>query len=172
MLPKGIPYDTTLSAARAAVGAIADLRAARPPSARCRSTRVAKFPMTPRGQQALRDELKRLREVERPKNVRDIEVARAHGDCRRRTPSTTPPRSRQGLIEGAHRATSESIWIARAEVIDRVQGGRRQGRVRRDRRSRSRRPRAAKQVTYTIVGEPRGRHQGEPHRDLRPWRAP
>ena len=43
---------------------------------------MAKFPMTPRGQQALRDELKRLREVERPKNVRDIEEARAHGDLK------------------------------------------------------------------------------------------
>ncbi|MES1205599.1 MAG: transcription elongation factor GreA [Pseudomonadota bacterium] len=41
-----------------------------------------RFPMTPRGQQALRDELKRLREVERPKNVRDIEEARAHGDLK------------------------------------------------------------------------------------------
>ena len=34
---------------------------------------MAKFPMTPRGQQALRYELKHLREVERPKNVQDIE---------------------------------------------------------------------------------------------------
>ena len=59
---------------------------------------MAKFPMTPRGQQALREELKRLREVERPKNVRDIEEARAHGDLQgeRRVPR------RQGAA-GLHR---------------------------------------------------------------------
>ena len=39
-----------------------------------------RFPMTPAGQRKLRDELKRLREVDRPKNVLDIETARAHGD--------------------------------------------------------------------------------------------
>ena len=41
-----------------------------------------RFPMTPRGHQILKEELKRLREVERPKNVLDIEEARAHGDLR------------------------------------------------------------------------------------------
>jgi transcription elongation GreA/GreB family factor len=31
-----------------------------------------RVPMTPRGYRALRDELKHLKEIERPKNVQDI----------------------------------------------------------------------------------------------------
>ena len=76
---------------------------------------MAKFPMTPRGQQALRDELKRLREVERPKNVRDIEEARAHGDLKENA-EYHAAKERQGFIEGRSRDI-EAI-LAQAEVID------------------------------------------------------
>src|SRR4051795_3395044 len=76
---------------------------------------MAKFPMTPRGQQALREELKRLREVERPKNVRDIEEARAHGDLKENA-EYHAAKERQGFIEGRTRDI-ESI-LAQAEVID------------------------------------------------------
>ena len=38
--------------------------------------------MTPGGLQALRDELRRIKEVERPQNVKDIETALGHGDLR------------------------------------------------------------------------------------------
>jgi transcription elongation factor GreA len=76
---------------------------------------MAKFPMTPRGAQALRDELKRLREVERPKNVRDIEEARAHGDLKENA-EYHAAKERQGFIEGRSRDI-ESI-LAQAEVID------------------------------------------------------
>ena len=76
---------------------------------------MAKYPMTPRGQQALRDELKRLREVERPKNVRDIEEARAHGDLKENA-EYHAAKERQGFIEGRSRDI-ESI-LAQAEVID------------------------------------------------------
>lgn len=41
-----------------------------------------RFPMTPAGLQVLRNELKRIKEVERPQNVQDIEVALGHGDLR------------------------------------------------------------------------------------------
>ena len=74
-----------------------------------------RFPMTPRGQQALRDELKRLREVERPKNVRDIEEARAHGDLKENA-EYHAAKERQSFIEGRSRDI-ESI-LAQAEVID------------------------------------------------------
>jgi len=74
-----------------------------------------RFPMTPRGQQALRDELKRLREVERPKNVRDIEEARAHGDLKENA-EYHAAKERQGFIEGRSRDI-EAI-LAQAEVID------------------------------------------------------
>ena len=76
---------------------------------------MAKFPMTPRGQQILRDELKRLREVERPKNVRDIEEARAHGDLKENA-EYHAAKERQGFIEGRSREI-ESI-LAQAEIID------------------------------------------------------
>jgi transcription elongation factor GreA len=74
-----------------------------------------RFPMTPRGQRALRDELKRLREVERPKNVLDIEEARAHGDLRENA-EYHAAKERQSFIEGRSREI-ESI-LAQADVID------------------------------------------------------
>ena len=99
---------------------------------------MAKFPMTPRGQQALRDELKRLREVERPKNVRDIEEARAHGDLKENA-EYHAAKERQSFIEGRSRDI-ESI-LAQAEVIDPGQALGQQGRVRRDRQADRRRQR-------------------------------
>jgi len=71
--------------------------------------------MTPRGVQSLKDELKRLREVERPKNVRDIEEARAHGDLKENA-EYHAAKERQSFIEGRSREL-EAI-IAQAEVID------------------------------------------------------
>lgn len=74
-----------------------------------------RYPMTPRGQLALRTELKRLREIERPKNVRDIEEARAHGDLKENA-EYHAAKERQSFIEGRSRDI-ESI-LAQAEVID------------------------------------------------------
>lgn len=74
-----------------------------------------RYPMTPRGVQTLKEELKRLREVERPKNVQDIEEARAHGDLRENA-EFHAAKERQGFIEGRSREI-ESI-LAQSEVID------------------------------------------------------
>jgi transcription elongation factor GreA len=71
--------------------------------------------MTPRGVKRLREELKRLREVERPKNVLDIEVARAHGDLKENA-EYHAAKERQSFIEGRSREI-DSI-LALAEVID------------------------------------------------------
>jgi transcription elongation factor GreA len=71
--------------------------------------------MTPRGQQLLKDELKRLREVERPKNVRDIEEARAHGDLKENA-EYHAAKEKQGFIEGRSREI-EAV-LAQADVID------------------------------------------------------
>ena len=40
----------------------------------------SRIPMTPRGKAMLDDELKRLKSIERPRIVKEIEIARAHGD--------------------------------------------------------------------------------------------
>jgi transcription elongation factor GreA len=44
------------------------------------ATQDVRVPMTQRGYQFLLDELKRLKSVERPRIVREIEEARGHGD--------------------------------------------------------------------------------------------
>jgi transcription elongation factor GreA len=71
--------------------------------------------MTPRGQQALRDELKRLREVERPKNVRDIEEARAHGDLKENA-EYHAAKEQQGLMEARIRDIESKL--GNAQIID------------------------------------------------------
>ena len=71
--------------------------------------------MTPRGVKRLREEFKRLREVERPKNVLDIEVARAHGDLKENA-EYHAAKERQSFIEGRSREI-EGI-LALADVID------------------------------------------------------
>lgn len=74
-----------------------------------------RIPMTPRGQRKLRDELKRLREVERPKNVQDIEIARAHGDLSENA-EYAAAKERQSFIEGRIRELEGTIALS--EVID------------------------------------------------------
>jgi transcription elongation factor GreA len=74
-----------------------------------------RFPMTPLGQKKLRDELKRLREVERPKNVQDIEIARAHGDISENA-EYAAAKERQAFIEGRIREVEGTIALS--EVID------------------------------------------------------
>lgn len=74
-----------------------------------------RFPMTPRGQKKLKDELKRLREVERPKNVLDIEIARAHGDISENA-EFSAAKERQSFIEGRIREIEGTLALA--EVID------------------------------------------------------
>jgi transcription elongation factor GreA len=71
--------------------------------------------MTPRGQRKLRDELKRLREVERPKNVQDIEIARAHGDLSENA-EYSAAKEKQSFIEGRIREIEGTIALS--EVID------------------------------------------------------
>jgi transcription elongation factor GreA len=74
-----------------------------------------RIPMTPRGQKKLRDELKRLREVERPKNVQDIEIARAHGDLSENA-EYSAAKEKQSFLEGRIRELEGTIALS--EVID------------------------------------------------------
>jgi transcription elongation factor GreA len=74
-----------------------------------------RIPMTPRGLKDLRAELKNLREVQRPKNVLDIEEARAHGDLRENA-EYAAAKEKQSFIEG--RVRDIESMIAQSEVID------------------------------------------------------
>lgn len=72
-------------------------------------------PITPIGLKRLKEELKHLQSVERPKISREIEVARAHGDLRENA-EYHAAKEKQGHIEG--RILQINDAIARAEVID------------------------------------------------------
>ncbi len=74
-----------------------------------------KFPMTHAGLKKLRAELKQLREVERMKNVRDIEEALGHGDLRENA-EYHAAKDKQAEIDGRMRFLDYKI--ARADVID------------------------------------------------------
>jgi len=72
-------------------------------------------PMTGEGHQTLLNELQRLKSVERPKNVRDIEEARAHGDLSENA-EYHAAKDRQSLLDVQIRETEDRL--ARAQVID------------------------------------------------------
>ncbi|MCK6527814.1 transcription elongation factor GreA [Myxococcota bacterium] len=76
---------------------------------------MQRVPMTPAGLEILRTELRRYKEVERPKVVRDIEVARAHGDISENS-EYEDAKERQSFIEGRIREL-ESM-VSAAQVID------------------------------------------------------
>ena len=71
--------------------------------------------MTPAGLQTLRDELKRIKEVERPQNVKDIETALGHGDLRENA-EYHAAKDRQGEL--AARMAYLEGRIGLAQVID------------------------------------------------------
>ncbi len=70
---------------------------------------------TPEGLDKLKARLKQIREFDRPKNVLDIEEARAHGDLRENA-EYHAAKERQGLLDAEMRTIEDKI--ARARVID------------------------------------------------------
>src|SRR5262249_30711690 len=80
-----------------------------------RSPMEGKIPMTPEGNARLREELKNLREVERPKISREIGVAREHGDLSENA-EYHAAKERQGWIEARIKDLEDKL--SRAEVID------------------------------------------------------
>jgi transcription elongation factor GreA len=74
-----------------------------------------KIPMTPRGLILLKEELKRRKEVERPKIVKAIEEARAHGDLSENA-EYSAAKEAQSFNEG--RVKELEGTIALANVID------------------------------------------------------
>jgi len=71
--------------------------------------------MTKKGYKMLQEELERLRSVERPKNIKDIEEARGHGDLSENA-EYHAAKERQGFIEG--RIQEIQGKLANAQVID------------------------------------------------------
>ena len=76
---------------------------------------IQKFPITPEGYKKMQEELERLLKVERPKNIREIEEARAHGDLSENA-EYDAAKARQSFIEG--RIVELKQKVALAQVID------------------------------------------------------
>lgn len=76
---------------------------------------MKRVPMTPEGHRKLKEELDRLLKVERPKNVKDIAEARAHGDLSENA-EYHAAKERQSFLEG--RINEVQSQLASALVID------------------------------------------------------
>lgn len=74
-----------------------------------------RVPMTRSGLLRLKQELKRLKAVERPKIVKEIAEARAHGDLSENA-EYHAAKEKQSHVEG--RILQVEHWIASADVID------------------------------------------------------
>ena len=74
-----------------------------------------RIPMTPRGQAILQEELQQLKSEERPRIVKEIEVARAHGDLSENA-EYHAAKDKQGMVEA--RIAYVEDHLARARVID------------------------------------------------------
>ncbi|MFZ7126424.1 MAG: transcription elongation factor GreA [Desulfobacterales bacterium] len=74
-----------------------------------------RIPFTPDGYRTLKEELERLKRIERPRNIRAIEEARAHGDLSENA-EYAAAKDRQGFIEG--RIGELEFKLNSADVID------------------------------------------------------
>jgi transcription elongation factor GreA len=76
---------------------------------------MQKIPMTVAGEQALRDELERLKKDDRPRVIKSIAEAREHGDLKENA-EYHAAREQQGFIEG--RIQDIESKLAFAQVVD------------------------------------------------------
>ena len=76
---------------------------------------MSKVPLTVRGAERLREELKKLKGVDRPKIIQAIAEARAHGDLKENA-EYHAAREQQGFIEG--RIQDIEGKLSNAEIID------------------------------------------------------
>jgi transcription elongation factor GreA len=76
---------------------------------------VSKVPLTARGAEQLREELKQLKSVERPKVVEAIATARAHGDLKENA-EYHAAKDQQGFMEA--RIRDIEAKLANAQIID------------------------------------------------------
>lgn len=78
---------------------------------------MERIPMTPDGFEKMRQELKKLKSVERPRIITEIEEARAHGDLSENA-EYHAAKERKGHVDG--RILDVELWLSKAEVIDPV----------------------------------------------------
>jgi len=104
--------------------------------------------MTQAGYDKLEQELRHLKSVERPRNVREIEAARAHGDISENA-EFHAAKERQSHLEGRLRQLEDKL--ARAQVIDTT--GQIADKVRFGVTVSLEDAESGEQVTYTILGE-------------------
>ncbi|MFO0747489.1 MAG: transcription elongation factor GreA [Myxococcota bacterium] len=71
--------------------------------------------VTREGLDKIKARLEQIKKIDRPQNVRDIEVARAHGDLRENA-EYHAAKERQGFLDGEMRSLEDKI--ARAQVVD------------------------------------------------------
>jgi transcription elongation factor GreA len=76
---------------------------------------MKRYPMTLRGAEALRNELRRLKSEDRPRVIKAIAEARSHGDLSENA-EYHAAREQQGFIEG--RISEIEAKISTAEIID------------------------------------------------------
>ncbi len=76
---------------------------------------MERVPITKEGYQALKKELDYLKRVERPRNIKSIEEARAHGDITENA-EFEAAKDRQAFIEG--RLNELAYKLSRADIID------------------------------------------------------
>ena len=107
-----------------------------------------RVPMTQRGYEALKAELQRLKSVDRPANVKEIETAIAHGDLSENA-QYHAAKEKQGHI--AARIAQLDDKIARAQVIE--TNGQTPDKVRFGATVVLRDAETDDEVRYTIVGE-------------------
>ncbi len=107
-----------------------------------------RVPMRASGYAALEAELKRLKSVERHKIVKEIEIARAHGDISENA-EFHAAKERQSHVEG--RIIHLEDRLARAQVIDHI--GQNPDAVRFGATVQLTDIESGDEVTYTIVGE-------------------
>ena len=107
-----------------------------------------RIPMTQAGYDKLEQELRHLKSVERPQNVREIEAARAHGDISENA-EFHAAKERQSHLEGRLRQLEDKL--ARAQVIDTT--GQVPDKVRFGVTVSLEDAESGERVTYTILGE-------------------
>lgn len=107
-----------------------------------------RLPMTRAGYEKLEEELRRLKSVERLKIVKEIEIARAHGDISENA-EFHAAKERQSHIEGRVRLIEDKL--ARAVVID--PSGQSPDEVRFGVTVQLEDTATGERVTYTLLGE-------------------